>query len=110
MYLFRTPEQVLRSSADRCAVCWSFVGPSGAERREDPQRPTHCTPIRQVPVPQKSRKNPSLALTKPPFKRPKGPRVGTDKATIRAAQGRELALTSHHSSGRRPRVGTDKVV
>ncbi|KAI1703618.1 hypothetical protein Ddc_16461 [Ditylenchus destructor] len=23
--------------ADRCAVCWSFVGPSGAERRSDPQ-------------------------------------------------------------------------
>ncbi|KAI1722757.1 general transcription factor IIE subunit 2 [Ditylenchus destructor] len=26
-----------RNLADRCAVCWSFVGPRGAPRREDPQ-------------------------------------------------------------------------
>ncbi|KAI1709395.1 hypothetical protein Ddc_13871 [Ditylenchus destructor] len=26
-----------RNLADRCAVCWSFVGPRGAPRRSDPQ-------------------------------------------------------------------------
>ncbi|KAI1730280.1 RNA recognition motif domain-containing protein [Ditylenchus destructor] len=51
------------------------------------KRPTHCTPIRQVPVPQKSRKNP-----------------GTDKATVRAAEGRELALTKPPSE--RPKAAS----
>ncbi|KAI1703028.1 short chain dehydrogenase domain-containing protein [Ditylenchus destructor] len=44
----------------------------------------------------------------PPSYRSSGrrPRVGTDKATVRAAEGRELALIK--PPGRRPRVGTDK--